>query len=80
MRAVIWLLGGVTVFLLLAGLFGLVADRPGAASISAPACGVGLITGILYLILASRQSRIDREAKEAEKQQELINVIRKQQS
>lgn len=78
MRAFIWLLGLVTIICILGFLFSLVSERMESAGL--PTCGIGLISGILYLLLASRQSRIDKDRKEDERARKLAAAIVRQQN
>lgn len=61
MRLLIICLGLLTVVCILLFAFGLVSPRLESAQL--PSCGVGLISGLLYLLLAARQSRRDQEAR-----------------
>lgn len=73
MRALVYLLGFITVICILAVLFSLVSPR--LQDGGAPACGVGLVTGIAYLLLAARQSRVDRDAKDDARARKLADEI-----
>ncbi len=65
MKLVIILLMLVTVATGLTALAGLVGeDGMRVVSLTPTACGISLVTGVLFLVLAARQSRKDREARE----------------